>query len=75
MINVWPPRILIDRRRARRFLLGALELLLALPFWLLGALVALVARVLELLWIALLWIVGATLAGWSAVWTLWRTRQ
>ena len=55
----------IDRARARRLLRAAAALLAAaLPF-LLGAVVGGVVRALLLLWLAVLWVVGAALAGYD----------
>jgi hypothetical protein len=63
-LAIHPPRI--DRGRAERLLRDTAELLAAaLPF-LLGWLARLVWRVLLLVWVIVLWIVGALLAGWDA---------
>jgi hypothetical protein len=63
-LAIHPPRI--DRGRAERLLRDTAELLAAaLPF-LLGLTARLVWRVLLLVWVIVLWIVGALLAGWDA---------
>ena len=56
----------IDRRRAARLLRDAgVALLAALPF-LVGLLVGLLQRLAIGLWWALLWVLGAALAGYDA---------
>lgn len=55
----------IDRRRAATLLHDAATLLLAaLPF-LVGLVAGLCWRLLVVLWLALLWLLGAALAGWD----------
>lgn len=58
--------IAIDRLRAARLLRDGAHLGAALLPFALGLLARLVWRVVLLLWIAVLWIVGAMLAGWDA---------
>lgn len=62
-LAIHPPRI--DQRRAARFLKDSAHILAsALPF-VLGLLARLVWRGVLILWIVVLWIVGAALAGWD----------
>lgn len=62
-VSLHPPTI--DRRRAQRALTDAAQLLLAaLPF-VLGFVAGLLWRLLVLLWLILLWVFGAVLAGWD----------
>lgn len=56
----------IDRRRAQRLLTDAMTLLLAALPWLVGMFVGVLWRVVLLLWLIVLWLVGAALAGFDA---------
>lgn len=58
--------IAIDRHRAQRVIGDGATLLLAALPWLLGAFVGVCWRVALLLWLVLLWILGAVLAGFDA---------
>jgi hypothetical protein len=58
--------IAIDRPRAARLLRDGAHLSAALLPFLLGLLARLVWRAVLILWIGVLWLVGAMLAGWDA---------
>lgn len=58
--------IAIDRPRAARLLRDGAHLGAALLPFVLGFVARLVWRFVLILWIAMLWLVGAMLAGWDA---------
>lgn len=66
-MTIWPPRIRIDKRRAAKVLRDTGFFLLACVPLLIGALVAIVVTVLQALWIAVLWLVAAGIAGYEVV--------
>lgn len=62
-LAIHPPTI--DRARAQRALVDVVTILLtALPFAI-GLLAGWLWRIVVLVWLAVLWFVGATIAGWD----------